>query len=116
MAFKMKGSAFKLGNVATKSVLKHSGDVEQLEKQQGNKIFGHEGKKYSDEELKEHHGPVKMKSPLEQTSFWDKVKAGGKAAWAGLTAVDDFAQTAGRKYRSEKKKYRAKDRKEKMKK
>ena len=65
----MKGSAFKLGNVATKSVLKHSGDVEQLEKQQGNKIFGHEGKKYSDEELKEHHGPAKMKSPLEQTKF-----------------------------------------------
>ena len=29
MAFKMKGSAFKLGNVATKSVLKHSGDVER---------------------------------------------------------------------------------------
>ena len=67
MAFKMKGSAFKLGNVATKSVLKHSGDVEQLEKPQGSKIFGHGGKKYSDEELKEHHGPVKMKSPMKDT-------------------------------------------------
>jgi len=58
--------------------------------------------------------PNKMKSPLEQTKFWDKVKSAGKGAIAALTAVDDFAQTGAAEYRRSKKKYRDADRKEKM--
>ena len=59
------------------------------------------------------------KSPLEQTSFVDKLKSAGKAAIAGLYAEstgphDNLPATISRAYKKEKKKYREEDRKKKM--
>ena len=83
MAFKMKGSAFKLGNVATKSALKHSmneprtkgsAPVNKEIQKKHNKLYGeghsddHVTPEESRKQMEEKTGPP-MKSPLEQTKF-----------------------------------------------
>jgi hypothetical protein len=211
MAFKMKGSAFKLGNVATKSALKHkvsntgnfeSGKAhneqhynkETGERQQHGKVVDGKvqdknwtkvegrkkeiespakqksrsmkkelkpinihpedkktttntkdafkeieterlkGKKYTGKrskggllveekvaKAKEKGGP-KMKSPLEQTSFTDKVKSGVSAIWDNLGGSHEsgkkrnvtFSDKVMRSYNKNKKAYRDADRKKKM--
>ena len=63
-------------------------------------------------------GGPKMKSPLEQTSFIDKLKSAATAATSedGLMAVNFGPAKFVDRYKREKKKYRDEDRKEKMKK
>ena len=173
MAFKMKGSAFKLGNVATKSAMKlkveeHHPELDALRKGAKGKdkkntiqdytkarrkimsdhshVTHHEDDgsgnledhlaSYSDMSGKDYKkssnvpessegnsagNVLPMKSPLEQTSIVDKVKSAGKAFVAGLGAKStgrhsNVISTVSRAYKKEKKKYRNKDRKEKMKK
>ena len=77
MAFKMKGSAFKLNDVATKSALKHKGY--QYEKQLGEKTvkaYADQGGSYAKDhdtghatEFDENHNPRKKeadKSPADK--------------------------------------------------
>ena len=80
MAFKMKGSAFKLNNVATKSALKHSmneprtkgsAPVNKEMQKKHNKIYGegHSNDHVTPEERRkqmEKETGLPMKSPLEQ--------------------------------------------------
>ena len=81
MAFKMKGSPIKLGNIATKSALKHSGKeyaAENVEIHKGRRYEVNEktqkahDKAHSDGIVDENHNPVekksggpKMKSPMK---------------------------------------------------
>ena len=50
----MKGSAFKLNNVATKSALKHGAAPEQITDKGDGKTLGHHGSRYSSEEYGKH--------------------------------------------------------------
>ena len=62
----MKGSAFKLGNVATKSALKHKGEHPTGD------ISAHEGHTGRRIEKKIKESPTKMKSPMKD-SMADKI-------------------------------------------
>ena len=118
MAFKMKGSAFKLGNVATKSVLKQKTDPGYIPKKRTKKEVSEAIPKDKDDTAsKVGQGPLPMKSALKQTKFTDKLKAFGTAITSrhGLMTPGNAAiKKAYSKYKSEKKKYRAADRKSKM--
>ena len=93
MAFKMKGSPIKLGNIATKSVLKHSGKeyaAENVEIHKGRRYEVNEktqrahDKAHSDGTVDENHNPVKkerakeMETPLEQKKIIKGIKKVGK--------------------------------------
>ena len=70
MAFKMKGSAFKLGNVATKSALKQTSPVKDMKwwdtGEDGTPAQHEHNNKHTSGDDSEHESaPAKMKSPLE---------------------------------------------------
>jgi hypothetical protein len=135
MAFKMKGSAFKLNNVATKSALKQKNELhENIKKRLNtgedlteaervemlNKLkadYKKESSKKSDT-VKVNMKDQMNKTPLEQgTKFTDKLKAFGTAVtsrYGLMTPGNASLKKAYSKYKSEKKKYRAADRKSEM--
>ena len=81
MAFKMKGSAFKLGNVATKSALKHTESIER------GKSATHEDHHEGRADIKRPPGgdsPVPMKSPLEQGVNTEKMRSQSLASEEGF--------------------------------
>ena len=115
MAVKMKGSAFKLGNVATKSALKQwtkakGGKKHPKAKSDVSKPLPPKGKQPEENLLEK--GPLPQK-----TKFTDKLKAFGTAITSkqGLMTPGNAAiKKAYSKYKREKKKYRDADRKSKM--
>ena len=95
MAFKMKGSAFKLNNVATKSALKQASPMKDTGSAASNRISEQfpdkdekqvaattkvHNKVHTDKGNEAAHGSLKMKSPLEQ-SWLDTAKKYGGKAW-----------------------------------
>jgi hypothetical protein len=133
MAFKMKGSAFKLGNVATKSALKQGQALEKETREKTERsaedkaaMRGKAEPKVEKtkprgpklEKLTRKEDPSQWKGPLPQkTKFTDKLKAFGTAITSkqGLMTPGNAAiKKAYSKYKREKKKYRDADRKSEM--
>ena len=127
MAFKMKGSAFKLNKVATKSTMKMAKKAKERRSAMDMKKKSPylaakpdypdiDGDGNTTESMKQ--AAADKKSPIEQkTKFTDKLKAFGTAMTSedglmtsGLGAV----YQAKDRYDREKKKYRQADRKSKM--
>ena len=101
MAFKMKGSAFKLGNVATKSALKHTESIER------GKSATHEDHHEGRADIKRPPGgdsPVPMKSPLEQGVNTEKMRSQSLASEEGFLKKNLRALLTGELWKSEPKK------------
>ena len=144
MAFKMKGNPYKMGSHSTKKTMAYmKSPLEQKKTNpeltktttntkdtfKGTETKRLKGEKYTGERSKGGlndymKGGSKTKSPLEQTSFTDKVKSGVSAIWDNLGGSHEsgkkrnvtFSDKVMRSYNKNKKEYRDADRKKKMKK
>ena len=112
MAFKMKGSSYKMGGHKTKATMAYMKSPLEQAKPDYPDI---DGDGNTTESMKQ--AAADKKSPMEQgTKFTDKLKALATAITSkdGLMAVDYGPSKAVQRYKAEKKKYRQADRKSKM--
>jgi len=96
MAFKMKGSAFKLNNVATKSALKDMKWWNTNPKDRNDKskeeAQAHNSKHTTGEDS-EHAAPTKMKSPMKQEKYYEGEEfVNMTPAWAGTDELEKLKQ------------------------